>query len=67
MIMKIRIIFTMMIIFIRRMLPSTHLSWRFLRCPARVNVAVLQVNMMLVLMLLMLMMIIIIIIVLSWS
>ena len=51
MIMKIRIIFTMMIIFIRRMLPSTHLSWRFLRCPARVNVAVLQVNMMLVLML----------------
>jgi len=24
------------------MLPSTLLSWRFLRCPARVNVAVLQ-------------------------
>ena len=56
MIMKIRIIFTMMIIFIRRMLPSTHLSWRFLRCPARVNVAVLQVNMMMMLILLMLLM-----------
>ena len=51
MIMKIRIIF-MMIIFIRRMLPSTLLSWRFLRCPARVNVAVLQVNMMLILLML---------------
>ena len=42
--------------FIRRMLPSTLLSSRCLRCPARVNVAVLQVEKMVMMLIMLLMM-----------
>ena len=40
----IYVIIFMIMIIIRRMPHSIPLSWRFLRCPAMVNVAVLQVN-----------------------